>query len=152
MPPIDPRRGGRRAALPAEPAVQQRALAALLVALLSLTGVLALGDPQRGVYLVAYALLAGVVAMWLAVTSLARAKRRRTARPHGSAAAAAIAGVGIVMSLTLLLAFIVLGPQISGYARCLSDAGTPTAQQSCQVRFTHAVDQEISALQTAGQG
>jgi hypothetical protein len=55
MPPNDPRRVGRQAAAPAEPATQQRALAALLVALLSLTGVLALGNPRRGVYLVAYA-------------------------------------------------------------------------------------------------
>ena len=44
--------------MPAEPGAQQRALAALLVALLSLTGVLALGVPQRGVPLVGYALLA----------------------------------------------------------------------------------------------
>ena len=49
MPPFDQRRGSRRRRLPAEPAAQQRAVAALLVALLSLTGVLALGDPQRGV-------------------------------------------------------------------------------------------------------
>ena len=88
--------------MPAEPGAQQRALAALLVALLSLTGVLALDDPQRGVLLVGYALLAGVVAMWLAVTARARARRGRTARPYGSAAAAAIAGVGILLSAVLL--------------------------------------------------
>ena len=67
--------------MPAEPDAQQRALAALLVALLSLTGVLALGDPQRGVLLVGYALLAGVVAMWLAVADpRGRAVRPRLAR------------------------------------------------------------------------
>jgi hypothetical protein len=152
MLPIDRRRGGRQPVRPAEPATQRRALAALLVALLSLTGVLAVGDPQRGVYLVAYALLAGVVAMWLAVTSVTRARRRRTARPYGSAAATAIAGVGILISTILLLAFVVLEPQMSAYARCLSDGGTPTAQQSCQARFSHAVDRELSALRAAGQG
>ena len=57
MPAIDPRRE-KPPPVPAEPGAQQRALAALLVALLSLTGVLALGDPQRGVPLVGYALLA----------------------------------------------------------------------------------------------
>src|SRR4029077_6436948 len=82
MPPFDQRTDKPRTAVPAEPAAQRRAGAALLVALLSLTGVLALGDPQRGVYLVAYALLAGVVAMWLAMTSLARARRGPAARPH----------------------------------------------------------------------
>jgi hypothetical protein len=152
MPPIDPRSGRRQADAPAEPAAQQRALAALLVALLSLTGVLALGFPQRGVYLVSYALLAGVVAMWLAVTALARARRSRTTRPHGSAAATAIAGVGIGLSMFLLLAFAVFGPQLSAYGRCLSNAGTTAAQQACQAQLTHALNQEVSALRTAGRG
>jgi len=101
---------------------------------------------------VAYALLAGVVAMWLAVTSLARARRGRTARPHGSAAATAIAGVGILLSSLLLLGFIVFARQMSLYGECLSAAGTTAAQQSCQVQFTHAVNKEISSLRTAEQG
>jgi hypothetical protein len=152
MSPLDRPREKRPATLPADPATQQRAMAALLVALLSLTGVLALGNPQRGVYLVAYALLAGAVAMWLAVTSLARARRSRTARPHGSAAATAIAGIGILLSTALLLAFIVLAPQMSAYGRCLSEAGTTTAQQACQAQFTHAVDREMATLRAANQG
>jgi hypothetical protein len=151
MPPFDQRQPKPRHA-PAEPAAQQRALAGLLVALLSLTSVLALGDPQRGVYLVGYALLAGIVAMWLAVTSLARARRGRTARPHGSAAATAIAGVGILLSVVLLLAFIVLGQQMSAYGRCLSGAGTSAAQQTCQARFTHAVNREMSVLRSGERG
>jgi len=152
MPPVDSRRGKPPAAAPAEPATQRRALAALLVALLSLTGLLALSNPQRGVYLVGYALLAGVVAMWLAVTSLARARRSRTARPHGSATATAIAGVGILLSAVLLLAFAVFGQQLSAYGRCLSEAGTTTAQQACQAQFTHALNREMSALSGANQG
>ena len=152
MPPFDQPRRRPTAPPPAEPATQQRAMAALLVALLSLTGVLALGNLQRGVYLVAYALLAGVVAMWLAVTSLARARRSRSARPHGSAAAAAIAGIGILLSMSLLLAFIMLGPQLAAYGRCLSEAGTSTAQQACQAQFSHAVDREMTALRAANQG
>jgi len=138
--------------MPAEPDAQQRALAALLVALLSLTGVLALGDPQHGVLLVGYALLAGVVAMWLAVTARARARRGRTARPHGSAAATAIAGVGILLSVVLLLAFVILGRQMSAYGRCLSEAGTSTAQQACRVQFTRAVNKEIATIRAAERG
>ena len=151
MPPSD-QPTGKPQAMPAEPAAQQRAVAALLVALLSLTGVLALGDPQRGVYLLAYALLAGVVAMWLAVTSLARARQGRTARPHGSAAATAIAAIGILLSSILLLGFIVFGRQMSAYGQCLRDAGTSAARQSCQVQFTRAVNREISSLRAAERG
>jgi hypothetical protein len=152
MPPFDQRTGKPQAIVPADPAAQRRAVAGLLVALLSLTGVLALGDPQRGIYLLGYALLAGVVALWLAVTSLARARRGRTARPHGSAAATAIAGIGILLSAILLLGFIVFGRQMSAYGQCLRDAGTTAAQQSCQVQFTHAVNREISSLRAAERG
>ena len=152
MAPVDQRQGKPPAPMPAEPAVQQRAVAALLVALLSLTGVLAFGVPQRGVLVAGYALLAGVVAMWLAVTAQVRARRGRTMRPHGSAAAAAIAGVGILLSVILLLAFLMLGRQIAAYGRCLSEAGTSAAQQACQVQFTRAVNKELSALQSAGRG
>ena len=151
MPSFD-QRTGKPQAVPAEPAAQRRAVAGLLVALLSLTGVLALGDPRRGVYLVAYALLAGLVAMWLAVTSLVRARRGRTARPYGSAAATGIAAIGLLLSSALLLAFIVLGRQMSQYGQCLSEAGTTAAQQSCQVQFTHAVNREIASLRAAERG
>jgi hypothetical protein len=149
MPAFDPRRGKPP---PAEPTAQRRALAALLVALLSLTGVLALGAPQRGVLLVGYALLAGIVAMWLAVTAQVRARRGRTARPHGSAAAAAIAGVGIALSVVLLLGFVMLGRQMSAYGRCLSEAGTSAAQQACRDQFTRAVNKELSTLRSAERG
>ena len=122
------------------------------MALLSLTGVLALGAPQRGVLLVGYALLAGIVAMWLAVTAQVRARRGRTARPHGSAAAAAIAGVGIALSVVLLLGFVMLGRQMSAYGRCLSEAGTSAAQQACRDQFTRAVNKELSTLRSAERG
>ena len=152
MPTFDQRTDKPQAMVPAEPAAQRRAVAGLLVALLSLTGVLSLGDPQRGVYLVGYALLAGVVAMWLAVTSLARARRGRTARPTRAAAATAIAGIGILLSAILLLGFIVFGRQMSAYGQCLRDAGTSAARQSCQVQFTRAVNREISSLRAAERG
>ena len=135
------------AAVPAEPAVQQRAVAAFLVALLSLTGVLALGAPQRGVFLVGYALLAGVVAMWLAVTALARARRGRTTRPRGSIIATVIAGVGIILSVIMLIAFAVFGKQLTTYGRCLSLASTSADRQACQTQFIHAVNRELTTLQ-----
>jgi hypothetical protein len=150
MPAFDPRRG--KPPPPAEQTTQRRALAALLVALLSLTGVLALGAPQRGVWLAGYALLAGVVAMWLAVTAQVRARQGRTARPRGSAAATVIAGAGILLSVVLLLAFVMLGRQMSAYGRCLSEAGTSTAQQACRDQFTRAVNNEIARLRTAERG
>ena len=150
MPAFDPRRG--KPPPPAEQTTQRRALAALLVALLSLTGVLALGAPRRGVWLVGYALRAGVVAMWLAVSAQAQARRGRTARPHGSAAATVIAGAGILLSVVLLLAFIMLGRQMSAYGQCLSEASTSAAQQACRDQFTRAVNKELATLRAGERG
>ena len=48
---------------------QQRSVAALFLALLSLFGVLGLSNFQRGVYIVAFALVAGAMAVWLAATA-----------------------------------------------------------------------------------
>src|SRR5215468_176437 len=130
---------------PAEPAVQQRAMAALLLALLSLVGLFSLNYLQRGIYLVAYALLAGLMAMWLAVTALNRSRRSRTTRPRGSVIATVIAGVGII-----LVAFAVFGKQLTAYGRCLSLASTSADRQACQTQFIHAVNRELTTLRTIG--
>jgi len=140
--------GPGRLGAPAEPAAQQRAVAALLLAMLSLVGLLSLNYLQRGVYLVAYALLAGLMAMWLAVTTLARARRGRTARPRGSVAATVIAAIGIIVSTVMLLAFAIFGKQLTEYGRCLGAASTPSDQQTCQSEFIHAVNRELTTLHT----
>ena len=141
-----------RVAVPAEPATQRRALAALLLALLSLAGLFSLNYLQRGIYLVAYALLAGLMAMFLAVTSLARARRSGTARPRGSITATVIAGVGIVLSLVMLLAFLVFGKQLAAYGRCLRAASSSADQQACQTQLIHSVNRELTTLRTNRSG
>jgi hypothetical protein len=135
-------------AAPAEPASQQRAVAALLLALLSLVGLLSLNYLQRGVYLAAYALLAGLMGLWLAVTALARARRGRTARPRGSITATVIATIGIILSTVMLLAFAMFGKQLTEYGRCLGAASTPSDQQTCQNELIHAVNRELTTLRT----
>lgn len=127
--------------------MQQRSVAALLIALLSLAGMLGLSDISRGVYLAAYALLAGVIAFWLAITAIQRARRDRTARPRASVTAAVIAGVGIALSTIMLVAFGVLGKELAAYSNCLAGASTISAQQACQDQFSRAVSKEISSIQ-----
>src|SRR5262245_63043163 len=89
--------GGKAAAPPPpEPALRHRALAALIVALLSLAGLLAFNiEAQQAVLAVIYSLLAGATALWLALTAMRRARRSHTARPRGSVAATVIACIGI---------------------------------------------------------
>ena len=137
--------GGKAAALPPpEPALRHRALAALIVALLSLAGLLGFNiESDRAVLVVIYSLLAGATALWLALTAMRRARRSGTARPRGSVAATVIAGVGVGLAGVMLMAFGLFGQQLSDYGRCLSGANTIAASQSCYSRFAHALDHQI---------
>ncbi len=133
--------------LPPDPALQHRSVAALFVAMLSLAGFLGFNfDLHRGILIVLYALLAGVVALWLGLTAMSRARRNRTARPRGSVAATAIAGVGIGLSTAMLLAFAVFGKQLTTYGQCLSGAVTVQAQQSCYNHLSHELNRQIGLL------
>ena len=129
-----PRPAGR-----ADPVHQQRSAAALVLALLSLFGVLGLSNFQRGVYIVVFALVAGVMAIWLAGTAIRRARRGGTAGPRGSVVAISIGGVGVLISGLLLAGFALFGPQASTFTRCISGANTIAAQQACRTQFLRAV-------------
>ena len=142
------RQGSRAPALPADPANQQRAIAALFIALLSLAGLLSLNYLQRGIYLVAYALLAGLTGLWLAVTALSRARRSRTVKPRGSVAATVIAAAGIVLSVIMMIAFLVLGKELAAYGRCLGAASSSSDQQACENQFIHAVNRQVTDMRT----
>ena len=151
MPPSDARKAARLP--PPEPALQHRALAALCVALLSLVGFLGFNiEVHHGIVIVIYALLAGAIALWLALTAMSRARRSRTARPRGSVAATVIAGVGIGLATVMLVAFGLFGRELADYGRCMSGANTLAAQQSCYDGFTHALDRQVGLLGAQGHG
>jgi hypothetical protein len=136
--------------VPAEPALQQRAVAALFLAMLSLVGLAGMSDLGRGIYVVLYALLAGTLALWLSLTAINRAQRARTARPRGSAVAAVIAALGVAVSVLMLAVFMVLGKQLTSYSRCLNGVNTIAAEQACQTHLTRAVSREIAVLRAVG--
>ena len=123
----------------ADPAHQQRTVAAFFLAVLSLFGVLGLSNFQRGVYIVVFALAAGAMAIWLARTAIRRARRGGTAGPRGSVVVIAIGGAGVLVSGLLLAGFVLLGHQASAFSQCLSGANTVAAQQTCQNQFMRAV-------------
>ncbi len=136
-----PTQAQARRAVRAAPAHQQRSVAALLLAVLSLFGLLGVSNFQRGVYIVTFALVAGVLAIWFAGTALARTRRAGTAGPRGSVTAIVIGGIGVLLSGILLLGFALFGKQAATFSRCLSGANTVAAQQACQNQFIHSIEQ-----------
>ncbi len=139
----------RRQLPPPDPAVRQRALAALVIGVLSLLGLtLGLGNLRRGVYVAVLTLLFGVAAIWLGVTASKKARRSGTARPRWAVGGVVLGGLGLALSALWLLVLAVFWPQLSAYYTCMTGANTVAAQQACHTQFTNSVTGEISVLQT----
>jgi hypothetical protein len=140
---------GRRQLPPADPALRQRALAALFLGVLSLIGLmLGLGNLRRGIFVAALTLVFAAVAVWLGVTASRQARRSGTARPRGAVSGVVLGVFGLAISALWLMVLAVFWPQLSTYYNCLDGANTVTAQQACHDQFTNSVGSEMSILQT----
>jgi hypothetical protein len=138
----------RRQLPPPDPAVRQRALAALMMGALSLIGlVLGLGNLRRGIYVAVLTLLFAVGAIWLGVTASRKARRSGTARPRGAVGGITLGWIGLAFSALWLLVLAVFWPQLNAYYNCMGSANTVTAQQACHDQLNNSVGSEISVLQ-----
>jgi len=132
---------------PADPALQQRSWAAVMLGLIALFGMLMMtGNVRRGVVVVAVTLVIAAIALWLAISAMSRARRTGTGRPRGAVLATVLATVGCVFSGLVLAGFVLFWPQLTQYSNCLSGAGTVAAQQACQQQLNNSVGGEISVL------
>jgi cytochrome bd-type quinol oxidase subunit 2 len=131
---------------PSDPALQQRAWAALMLGVISLCAMLMIGNVRRGVYVVAVALLIAAVAVWLAISAMTRARKAGSSRPRGVVLATVLGVVGLVFSVTVLAGFVMFWPQLTQYSNCLSAANTYTGQQACQQQLNNSVGGEIGVL------
>jgi len=133
---------------PPDPALRQRALAALTLGVLSLLGLaLGLGNLRRGLYVSVLTLLFGLTAIWLGAGVRRRARRAGVARPHGTISGIVLGSFGLAFSALWLMVLAVFWPQLSTYYNCMSSANTVAAQQVCHTQFTNSVGGEISVLQ-----
>jgi hypothetical protein len=122
-----------------DPLLQQRAWAALMMGLLSLLGIALIGNLTRAVYVLALTFVFGVLAAWLGVTAISRARRGGSGRPRGALGGIVLGVMGLAFSALLIAVFAVLWPQISQLSSCLSGANTQVARQACQTQFTNSV-------------
>jgi hypothetical protein len=150
-----PPNGQRQPGRPATPALQQRAIVGLVLGLLSMFGLLGVsdligvGNVQRYVYLVAFSLCVGAIALWLGISAVAASRRTGTGRPRGAVSAIILGGIGVLFSILLLVTFTVLWKQLSTYSRCMAGANTPTAQQACRDQLTRSLNAETSRLRSS---
>jgi hypothetical protein len=135
--------------------LQQRAIVGLVLGLLSMFGLLGVsdligvGNVQRYVYLVAFSLCVGAIALWLGISAVAASRRTGTGRHRGAVSAIILGGIGVLFSILLLVTFTVLWKQLSTYSRCMAGANTPTAQQACRDQLTRSLNAETSRLRSS---
>ena len=129
-----------------DPLLQQRAWAALTLGLLSLLGIVLIGNlTTRGVYVLPLTFVFGVLAAWLGITALTRASRGRSGRPRGALGGIVLGVMGVAFTALLIVVYASLWPQISQFSSCLSGANTQTARQACQTQFNNSVGSPFGA-------
>jgi predicted PurR-regulated permease PerM len=117
-----------------------------VLSVLALFGVGGNFDFRRGIYLVIFALILGLVACWLGVTAMQRARRAASMRPRGAVLATIFGSLGAFLSAVLLIFLAVFWNQLTTYSRCLSTANTVAGQQACMNQLNRSLNAEISRL------
>jgi predicted PurR-regulated permease PerM len=147
-PPRTPRRASNgRPPSPPDPALQQRAWAALSLSLLSLLGLSLAGGLRRAIYVIIATLVLAALAAWLGGTAMSRARRAGSSRPRGAMAAMILGILGLAFSAITLIVFTLFWNELSAYSNCLSGANTLTAQQACQHQFSQTITNEIRSIE-----
>ncbi|MGH3207871.1 MAG: hypothetical protein ACRDNO_08915 [Trebonia sp.] len=131
---------------PAAPALQQRAAAALILALLSLITMLLIGNLQRAAYVIAVALAVAAGALVLAISAMRAAKRAGTRRPRVAVASVLLGGAGALFSAFALAGLLIFWSQYMQYAKCLSGSTTTATQNACQQQFENSIGHRITIL------
>jgi hypothetical protein len=131
---------------PASPALQQRGWAALALSVLSLLAMTAIGNVQRGVYVVAVALAVAIAGLILAFTTMSAARQAGTRRPRGVLAGAVLGVIAAVLCGFVLAGFLLFWSQLHQYADCMNAANTTATQTACQNQLNNSVTSQIRNL------
>ena len=120
--------------------MRQRAVAALILGVLSLLSLLGVGSNfHRGIYLVIFAFVVGISACWFGITAMRKARLSVTMRPRGAVAGVVLGIIGALLSAVLLIAFAAFWQQLNSFSQCLNQANTPSAQQACVSQLHRSV-------------
>ena len=114
--------------------------------MLSLLAMTAVGNIQRGVYVVAVALAVAVAALVLAFSTMSAARRARTRRPRGVLAGAVLGVLGCLLCGCVLAGFLIFWTQLHQYANCENAANTTATQQICQNQLNNSISNQIRVL------
>jgi hypothetical protein len=127
--------------------LQQRALAALLMVLISMLGMVILtGNLKRVVVVLAVTLLIGGTGLWLAITAMSRSRQAGEARPRFSLLATVLGVLVTGMSALALAGFALFWTQFNQYANCTARANTVATQNACTQQLHNSLHASMPGL------
>jgi hypothetical protein len=127
--------------------LQQRAFAALILAIISLLGMPGMsGDIRRGVVVLVVTMVIGAVGLWLSFTAMSRSRKAGTSRPRFAVVASVLGIAGTGLSMLVLIGFAMFWSQVSQYANCMAGANTLASQNACQQQLNNSLQASVRLL------
>jgi hypothetical protein len=125
---------------PPERELRHRAIASLILSVLSLVALLGLGgDLHRGVYLLIFSAVVGIAGCVIGITALRKARKTGSYRPRGAIGGIVLGAIAALLSIPILATYLAFPSQVDNYVKCLGQAQSSGAQQSCMDRFYRSI-------------
>src|SRR6266699_444556 len=142
-----PRSTRPRPTRPPDRELRQRAIASLVLGVLSLAALLGLeGDLHRGVYLLVFSAVIGIGACVIGITAVLKARRTGSYRPRGAVGGIVLGTLAALLSVPLLVFYLTFPHQVNNYLRCVNQAQNSGAQRACMDRFYRSIHLGSAAL------
>jgi hypothetical protein len=120
--------------------VRHRATAALILGVLSVLSLLGIGSNyHRGIFLVIFGVLVGIVASWFGVTAVRKASKAGTMRPRWAVFGTVLGALGALFGVLVLIFFAAYWQPLNRYSKCVASANTPSADQVCMNKLRQSV-------------
>ena len=125
---------------PPERELRHRAIASLILSVLSLVALLGLGsDLHRGVYLLIFSAVVGIAGCVIGITAVRKARKTGSYRPRGAIGGIVLGAIAALLSIPILATYLAFPDPGHNYVKCLSQAQSSGAQQSCMDRFYRSI-------------
>src|SRR5260370_372830 len=135
--PPDPR-NPREPASPRDRDLRHRAIASLVLGVLSLVALLGLGgNLHRGVSLLIFSAVIGIAACAFGITAVVKARKTGSYRPRGAVGGIVLGIIAALLSIPILATYLAFPRQVDNYVKCLSQSQSQSSgsQQACMNKF-----------------
>jgi hypothetical protein len=127
---------------PPDRELRHRAIASLLLGVLSLVALLGLGgNLHRGVYLLIFSAAVGIAASVIGITAVVKARKTGSYRPRGAVGGIVLGTIAALLSIPILSVYLAFPRQVDNYVKCLTQSQSQSSgsQQACMNKFYKSI-------------